>query len=350
MTATRLRHRLCTTFGVLAVFVTVGPAFGQGSRQTIEQTLPRMVKIFGAGGLKNLHEYSTGFMVDAEGHVVTLWNHVLDTDEVDVVLDDGRRFAAKVIGAEPQLDLAVLELQDADGIEFPYFELDEAGSAQPGTRIRAFSNMFKVAVGDEPVSVLHGVIAAKTKLEARRGAFSVPYDGDVYIIDAITNNPGAGGGVVLTRDGTLLAMIGREVRNEKTNTWINYAIPVVELRDTVRAIVAGEFVPRDDKPDDEENPNRYQPLDFGLVMVPDVVFRTPAYVDVVRSGSPAGGDGGLRPGDLVLFVNDELVHSVRSLRGELGRLEAGDSLRIVVRRGDELVTVEMPVRRKETNR
>lgn len=333
-------------FALLVVAVVPSAVHAQGSRQTIEQTLPRMVKIFGAGGLKNLHPYSTGFLIDDKGHVVTLWNHVLDTDEVDVVLDNGRRFKATVLGAEPQLDLAVLELQEVEGVEFPYFSLDEAGSAQPGTRIRAFSNMFQVAVGDEPVSVLHGVVAAKTKLEARRGAFSVPYDGDVYIMDAITNNPGAGGGVVLTRDGTLIGMIGREVRNEKTNTWINYAIPVTELRDTVRQIISGDFVARSEGPDEDENPRRYSMLDFGMVMVPDVVYRTPAYVDAIRPGSLAE-ETDLQPGDLVLFVNDELVHSVRSLRNEVGRLEAGDTLLLVVRRGDDLVTVEMPVRRKD---
>jgi serine protease Do len=321
-------------------------AAAQGTRQTIDETLPRIVKIFGAGGLKNLHEYGTGFLVGPEGHVVTIWNHVLDTDEVSVVLDNGRRFEAEVLGAEPQMDLAVLKLKDAEGTVFPHFDLDAAGSAQPGTRIRAFSNMFKVAVGDEPVSVLHGVVAARTRLDARRGAFELPYDGEVYVMDAITNNPGSGGGVVLTRDGVLIGMIGREVRSSQTNTWINYAIPITELRETIGQIMRGDYVAKEKDPDADANPNRYQPLDFGLVMVPDVVYRTPAYVDAVQSGT-AAAEIDLRPDDLVLFVNDQLVHSIRTLRAELGRLQAGDTLTLIVRRGNDLVTVQMPVRRKD---
>ena len=60
----------------------------------------------------------------------------------------------------------------------------------------------------------------------------------------------------------------------------------------------------------------------GLVMVPDVVFRTPAYIDRVIPGSQAAA-AGLRAGDLVLFVNDRLVQSCRTLNEELGLLEEG---------------------------
>jgi serine protease Do len=337
--------RITTALAIVALTATTLPA--QSTDETIAQTLPKIVKIFGAGGVKKLHAYGSGFVVTPEGHIATVWSHVLDTnsDDVTVVLADGRRFEAEILGAEPQLDLAVLKLK-AEGLELPYFDLDkDVGTASAGTRIRGFSNMFKVATGDEPVSVLHGVIAAKTKLTARRGAFEVPYDGPVYVVDAITNNPGAGGGVITARSGKLLGMIGKELRNAKNNTWINYAIPVPELTETIRQIISGDFTPREDKPEDD-NPNRYNPLDFGLVMVPDVLYRTPAYVDTVVLGSPSA-KAGLKPEDLVLFVNDELVHSCRMLSSELGHLEAGDTLSLIVRRGTKLVTVELPVIGKE---
>ena len=60
----------------------------------------------------------------------------------------------------------------------------------------------------------------------RIGIFEAPYTGDVYVIDAITNNPGAAGGVLTTRKGELLGLIGKELRNELTDTWINYAMPI----------------------------------------------------------------------------------------------------------------------------
>jgi S1-C subfamily serine protease len=334
--------KLPRALSFLLVFALAPACFAQSGAETIRQTMPKMVKIFGAGKIRNLAGYGTGFLISKEGHIVTIWNHVLDADEVTVVLSDGRRYQAKLVNAEPQLDLAVIKI-DATGLNLPHFDLKKAGKAGAGTRVLAFSNMFKVATGDEPVSVLNGVIAAKTKLTARRGVFEIPYDGQVYVVDAITNNPGSGGGVLMSRDGKLLAMIGREVRNTKTNTWMNYAIPITELRDTIGDILANKFVRRTAK--SNENPNRYSSLDFGIVMIPDVVFRTPAYIDSVLPGS-AAAKAGLRPDDLVLFVNDELIQSNKTLAGELGRLEGGDMMKLIVRRGSKLITVSLNVPKK----
>ena len=308
--------------------------------ETLDEVQKRVVKIFGAGGIKNLYAYSSGFLISPEGHIATIWNHVLDADSVAVVLSDGRRFQAKVVGAEPQLNLAVIKLQETEGQTFPYFKLDKARDVQPGTRVLAFSNMFKVATGDEPVSVVHGVIAARTKLAARRGAFEVPYDGDVYILDATTNNSGAGGGLITTRRGFPVAMIGRELRNSESNTWVHYSVPLTVIRDVINDIVTGNYSARTNSAEIDKNPRRFLPTDLGFQMLPNVVNRTPAYVERVLPNSQAA-KAGLQPDDLVLFVNDNLVQSCGDLLNHLGRLEDGDRTRIVLRRGDKLITVDL---------
>jgi serine protease Do len=76
-----------------------------------------------------------------------------------------------------------------------------------------------------------------------------------------------------------------------------------------------------------------------------VLFRTPAFVDAVLPGSSAA-KADIRPNDLVLFVNDELVQSCRLFKEELGRLETGDILKLVLRRGNTLLPVELPVEKK----
>ncbi|MEX2287106.1 MAG: trypsin-like peptidase domain-containing protein [Planctomycetaceae bacterium] len=357
MTIRVLRSRRVTR-RVLSGIVTVGLAWmiacttlprqaaAQSSREAIDNTLPKIVKLFGAGGLKNLAAYGTGIIISPEGHIATVWSHVLDTEQLSVVLNDGRRFRAEVLGAEPQLDLAVLKL-DAENLQLPYFDLADAVAAEPGTRVFGFSNMFKVATGDEPVSVLHGVIAARTKLTARRGRFEIPYAGPIYVVDAITNNSGAAGGAVTTREGRLLAVIGKELRNSDSNTWINYAIPIGELREAIEQIKTGNYTRPPEPTEQEAKPRRYSALDFGIVMVPDVISRTPAYIDALVPGS-AAAEAGLQPDDLVLFVNDELIQSTRMLATELGRLEADDTLKLIVRRGDKLVSVELTVPKKAT--
>src|SRR5262249_35212802 len=119
--------------------------------------------------------------------------------------------------------------------------------AEPGTRVLGCSNLFEIATRDEPLSVQQGVIAAYSKLYGRKGIFEVPYKGEVYVIDAVTNNPGAGGGVITTRRGELLGLIGKELRNTLTDTWINYALPIqakIEIKrgDHITTISIPEFV------------------------------------------------------------------------------------------------------------
>lgn len=338
-----------TSFAVMAVMSLAGSAAEAGVPETIQSVQPRMVKIFGAGGIRNLYAYSTGFLVSQEGHIVTVWSHVLDGDSVSVVLNDGRRYDAKVLGAEPTQDLAVLKIE-AEELDLPFFDLSESReTVGPGRRVLAFSNMFKVATGDEPVSVLHGVVAARTKLTTRRGAFETPYKGSVLVVDCISNNPGAGGGVVVSNDGQLVGMIGKELRNAETNTWLNYAIPIDEIEKPINEIIEGRFERSDSNPTEDDNPRNYKPLDFGIVMVPDVLFRTPAYVDSVLADSPAD-QSGVTSNDLIMFVNDQLIQSVAALQDEFGRLEAGDTVRVVVRREDQLQSIEMLVPRKTSRK
>jgi len=321
------------------------PAQAQSTYETIAQVNPRMVKIFGAGGIQRLQGYCSGFLVSPEGHIVTVWSHVLDEGEVTVVLHSGRKLTAKVIGAEPRLDLAVLKV---DGEDLPYFDLDlSADVATPGTRVLAFSNMFNVASGNEAVTVLHGVIASRTKLEGRRGVFDISFPSPVYIVDAITNNSGSLGGALTTRDGRLLAMIGKELRNAQSNTWVNYGMPMPELKDAIQEIIAGKYTPIPTRlSDTPEGAPRYKPLDLGLVMIPDVVARTPAFVEDVTPDS-AAALGGIRTDDLILFVNGELIQSCRHFAEVCAKLEDSSMIDVVIRRDGKLETIKLVVPEKE---
>jgi serine protease Do len=342
-----MNARVGFVLGVLIVFAiasecggVISQAAPPSSADSLDATLAKVVKIFGSGGVRNLEGYGTGLVVSPNGHVVTVWSHLLDSGDVSVVLNDGRRFNAKFIKGDPARDLAVLKIE-GENLDLPCFDLRETVDASPGTRVLAFSNMFKVATGDEPVSVVHGVVAARARLSARRGAFGSAYEGPVYIVDSVTNNPGAAGGALTTLDGRLVGMIGRELRNTESNTWLNYAVPLTQLREPISEIIAGRFTPPPSKSDEASLP-RYSPLDLGLVMVPDVVYRTPAYVESVVPGSAAAKAGVLTE-DLIVFVNDELVQSNRTLKTILGRIESGDSVRLVVRRKEKLVPLELRV-------
>lgn len=295
---------------------------------------PKVVKLYGAGGFRGLESYQSGMLISAEGHVLTVWSYVLDADEVTVVLDDGRRYAAHHVAADPLTEIAVLKF-DPDDEKLPHFDLSEAATAGPGTRVLAFSNLFGIATGDESVSMLHGVVSAVAPLEARRGAFATNYRGEVYVVDAAANNPGAAGGALTDGEGRLLGMLGKELRSSLTGTWLNYALPVAAFAPTVEDIVAGRFTPPKltelDRPD--------KPLSFaalGIVLVPDVVTRTPPYIDRVMPTS-AAARAGLRPDDLVVMIDTQVAASRHDAERLIQRLEHDAAVRIAVLRDEEFL-------------
>jgi S1-C subfamily serine protease len=161
----------------------------------------------------------------------------------------------------------------------------------------------------------------------------------VYVLDAMTNNPGAAGGALTNTNGELLAMLGKELRNAQNNIWLNYAIPIDELRPTVQQIMEGKFRPAAETSDVKPG-EAIELAGLGLVLVPDVLERTPPYVDLVRAGSPAAA-AGVKPDDLVVFVGENLVHSCKGFRDELARIERDARLRLVLMRGQELVEIEI---------
>src|SRR3954452_3118822 len=147
--------------------------------QVARQVQPKVVKIYGAGGVRGLEHYQSGILISDKGHVLTVSSYVLDSDEVTVVLDDGRRYTAQQLAADPLTEIAVLKFDPA-GDDVPHFDLSASTAVEPGTRVLAFSNLFGIAAGDEPVSVLHGVVSAVAPLAAHRGAFTTNFHGNVY--------------------------------------------------------------------------------------------------------------------------------------------------------------------------
>jgi serine protease Do len=326
----------------LVAFVPTVVRAGSSFADVIQAVQPKIVKIYGAGGFRGLEAYQSGFLISSEGHVLTVWSYVLDTDFITVTLNDGRKFDAKLLAADPRLELAVLKI---DGKDLPCFDLAAASKATLGSRVLAFSNLFGVATGNEPASVQHGSVSAVARLDARRGAYEAPYRGPAYILDAMTNNPGAAGGALVNRQGQLLGMLGKELRNSMTNTWLNYAIPVSEMTKTIDEIRAGRFVKRPTE-DPQTKPKQAWNVDqLGIALVPDVLERTPPYIDEVRKSSPAGA-AGLRPDDLVLFVNDKFIQSCKGLRSELEYIDRIDKVKLSVLRGQELIEVTLNANQK----
>ncbi len=291
----------------------------------------KIVKLYGAGGAANLQAYQSGFFISDAGHILTCWSTVLDVETVFAVTSDGGRYEAKVLGIDPNLELAILATGQATS---HFFDLEQSFDPPAGSRVLAFSNLYGIATGSEMSSVQKGVVMARTELNARRGSFASIYQGPVLIIDAMTNNPGAAGGALTTFDGRLVGMLGKEMRDASANTWVNYAIPVSEMRESIARIISGKSIQR--MAMTQRTVDRPTSLkDLGIVLIPNVLAKTPAFVDQVEPQSAASA-AGLRSDDLILFVNSQRVPSQAALLEELTTIDRADKLVLLVQRGSEL--------------
>ena len=303
-------------------------------RNIVRQAQAKLVKIVG-GEVNGWGAYQSGVCISEDGYILTSWSYVLEAD-VTVTLGDGQKFPGTLVGYDPQLEIAILKI-DANGLS--HFKLDSAVTAKLGARVLAFSNLYGVATGDEPVSVQTGVVSALTKLSSRRGAFESAYTGDVYLVDAIINNPGANGGVLCDRKGRLLGLIGKELRDNSLDTWINFAIPIDSISSSVQEMLDGKTIVQDRS--NEQKPSEPMTLSLlGLVLIPDVVDRTPPFIDRIVAGA-ATAEAGLRPDDLVISVNRKLCPSVKDLKKELEFVDRDSKLLLTVRRNNDFIEVEI---------
>jgi S1-C subfamily serine protease len=321
--------------------------------QVCEKVNPKLVKLFGAGGFRGLASYGSGILVSPDGYILTVNSHILDTQDLRVHLSDGTLYHAKVVAIEPELDVALVKIGDnKTRIEdLPYFDVPEAAKrspVEPGTGVLAFSNQFQIATRDEPMSIQRGVVASYSKLYGRIGIFEATYKGDVYVVDAITNNPGAAGGALTTRKGELLALVGKELRNELTNTWINYAIPVNARITATQADGKSATVSILDLLDKKE---KYKPLTLpkknegpgvytGIILVADPVERTPPFIEDVVPGSPAE-KAKLQPDDLIVYVDGILVGDIRAYHDVMSRYQPNQTVKLEIQRDRKLQTIEI---------
>ncbi len=154
----------------------------------------------------------SGFLISADGHIVTN-NHVIENaDEISVITNDGETYMAKLVGTDPRTDLALLKI-DADE-PLPYVEFGDSDKARTGDWIVAIGNPFGLGG-----SATAGIISARGR-DLQAG----PYD-DFIQIDAPINR-GNSGGPVFNTDGEVIGVNTMIYSPNGGNVGIGFAIPV----------------------------------------------------------------------------------------------------------------------------
>ncbi len=299
--------------------------------EAIARARERCVKIYG-GGAGREHGYATGLIVSPDGLILTAQGMYLSEERVRVLLPDGSRHRAEIVRRSERLQAALLKI---DAATPHHFTLSDTLPVREGDWVLAVSNAFNVAGPREPLAANLGVVSLRAELEARHRRQDVPYEGDLLLIDAITSNPGAPGGALVTADGQLAGMIGKIFRSPNTNTRINYAVPVERLHGFV-ALPSGDG-------DGERRPGGRPYLGIHLFTLSGK--RAPAYVDRVDAGSPAG-EAGVRKDDLILAVDRNAVRTCEQYEEAVADLVPGRAVTLLLKRGRRVLTLSLTPTRK----
>lgn len=331
----------------------------------VNGALPRIVKLYGLGVGSEV-PYGTGILVSGDGEVLTVLSLLVDARRVTAVTADGRRFRAEVVRRDEDRQLALLHLVPLDqaeapaapdtsregaalpappvsaatgksdppssgpATEFPFFEMNPTPSPSPGDWVLALGNAFRIAEQAEPVSITQGICAGTVALDATRRARDFPYHGPVLLVDAMTANPGLPGGALIDLEGRLLGMIGKEVTSSRTNTYLNYAMPV----ETLRAFLRSDPL----APTPGEPAKGWTEADLGIRMS-RTGFRTVLpFVERVTRGSIAE-TAGLKVDDLVLAFNGKSVSTLDDWEDALKNANKAQPLTLIIQRGNSIMTL-----------
>ena len=259
----------------------------------------------GFGGHQRMHATEargSGFIIDADGTLVTNNHVVKDATAVTVTLDDGTELPAKVIGRDAKTDLAVLRV--SAGHSLPFISLGESEDLRPGQWVVAVGNPFGLGG-----SVTAGIVSARG-----RDIGSGPYDSFIQVDAPI--NQGNSGGPLFTQDGKAVGVNTAIYSPSGGSVGIGFAIPSDTVRQVVAEIEKTGHVTRG-----------YLGVQAQAVSgAMTAAFHLPAHggalVASVEPGSPAAR-AGLQPGDIIQAVDGKKITDPRALAVDVAAVRPG---------------------------
>jgi len=270
----------------------------------------------------------SGVIVSPAGYVLTN-NHVVEeADEIQVTLNDGRQTVAKVIGTDPETDLAVLKVELSD---LPVITLGNSDALEIGDPLLAIGNPFGVGQ-----TVTSGIVSALGRTQLGINTFENFIQTDAAI------NPGNSGGALVDVQGHLMGINTAIYSRSGGSMGIGFAIPTSTARSVMEAIVKEGKVtrgwigvePQDLTPELAES--------FG------VGARSGVIITGVLQNGPAA-QAGIRPGDVITAVKGQEVRNVPQLLAAVAALPPGEKARLDVLRRDASMQIEVtPGRRNLT--
>ena len=257
----------------------------------------------------------SGVLVSPEGIILTNHHVISGADDIDVALADGRKFKAKIIGSDPETDIAVLKIE-AKELPTP-ITFGKIDSVHVGDVVLAIGNPFGVGQ-----TVTSGIVSAMGRDHVGINTFENFIQTDAAI------NPGNSGGALIDTRGNLIGINTAIYSNNGGSMGIGFAIPVNLAKQVMESILKNGSVTRGWIGVEPQNLSKELAESLGL----------PANtVGVLLSGVLEGGPaarGGVKPGDVLTAVNGDKTKDVRQLLNQIAQIGPGNDANLKILRKD----------------
>ncbi len=270
--------------------------------------------------------FGSGVIISNDGYIVTN-NHVIEnSDKVYVTLNDKREFEAKIIGADPSSDLALLKV---DGEDFHYIPWGNSDSLQVGEWVLAVGNPFNLTS-----SVTAGIVSAKAK---NIGIIQDKYRMESFIQTDAAVNRGNSGGALVDIQGNLVGINTAIISPSGGYAGVSFAVPVSIVRKVVLDLIEFGVVQRAVLGVSIQDVTADMAKELGMAKIEGV------YIASVREDGSAH-EAGLLKGDLILAINGVSVNSATELQEQINRYRPNDKVVLLVKRKDKTKQFELTLR------
>jgi len=317
--------KFVASFLAFVVMSTAGDVFGQAlpdvatlferqkNRVVSVQTEASRVAFFGQERNPAQMGQGSGFIIDSDGHILTN-NHVIQgAQKIRVNLSDGESYDARLVGADPSTDIAVLKIET--GRSLPAVVLGDSTSIRVGEWVVAIGNPFGL-----DYSVTAGIISAKG-----RNIGAGPYDNFIQTDASI--NPGNSGGPLFNMRGEVIGVNTAIIRDGQG---IGFAVPIDMVKTLLPQLKNNGRVSRGFMG------AAIQPLDDDLAKTFNLPKKHGVVIGSVTEGGPAA-KAGLQPGDVVTQFNNRRVRETQELLLAVAESPPGRDVRVeYIRNGKTL--------------
>ncbi len=272
----------------------------------------------------------SGVILSEDGYIVTN-NHVIkNADQIEIVLNDKRKYEATLVGVDPTTDLAVLKIEAED---LPTIKMGNSDAVQVGEWVLAVGNPFNLTS-----TVTAGIVSAKAR------NINILHDKENLAIESFIQtdaavNPGNSGGALVDSDGNLVGINTAIATPTGTYAGYAFAVPVNLVKKVVEDLKEYGVVQRALLGVSIAEVNAELAEEKGLDKIEGV------YIAGVREES-AAAEAGLQEGDIILKINGTTIKHSSQLQEVIARYRPGETVTVTYKRGDKTKDAKVTLKNK----